>query len=98
MSILPNERNNFKEEQEIESAGTRMIINMMVDKKQVHLHTVDSLANYSCHVFEMRIIKKSSGDQKGDKNVLTAYIVTDSSLMSPKNLKFCGFLKQSYSL
>lgn len=98
VSILPNERNNFKEEQEIESAGTRMIINMMVDKKQVHLHTVDSLANYSCHVFEMRIIKKSSGDQKGDKNVLTAYIVTDSSLMSPKNLKFCSFLKQSYSL
>ena len=92
VSILPNERNNFKE-QEIESAGTRMIINMMVDKKQVHLHTVDSLANYSCHIFAMRIIKKSSGDQKGDKNVLTAYIVTDSSPMSPKEPPILWFFK-----
>lgn len=74
VSILPNKRNNLKEEQEIDSAGTRMIINIMVDKKQVHIHTVDSLANYSCHVFEMRIIKKSSGDQKGNKNVLSAIL------------------------
>lgn len=92
VSILPNERNNFKE-QEIESAGTRMIINIMVDKKQVHIHTVDSLANYSCHVFEMRIIKKSSGDQKGDKNVFTAHTVTDSSPMSPKEPPILWFFK-----
>lgn len=60
---------------------------MSVDNNdKVHIHTLSTLFCITAdHVFLMRIIiRKSSGEQKWDKNTWTAYYVAGSLVLPQK--------------